>query len=522
MDLLIINPKMSWYTNRSMISCGALQLASYLYEKKFKVKIIDGNSIYRNLSFEDYVNYVRQYNPKIIGLSVSTLNAYASYALAKVLKKQFPDKILIGGGLHSYDSFREMSNQSFDVVFRGEAELSLGRFLEALVEESPQITTKKFNTDSLLYKIRKIPGLIIKTDTEIIDTGRADVIQNLDEIPFSNFDLINLGDFIKTKFDYHYVVNSFNFQRGCPYNCNYCKSEILVSKTRSNSSQYMVNEIKYRYGKFKFDSAILNDSNFTIDKKRLKDFCALMISSNLSEKVYSFIQSSIMVSLSNDEIEMMKEAGITLISLGVERFDDDFRKLMGKVGTGKQAADLIKQLNGLGIKISINILINFPFETKEALEKEAQLLDKMIPHVDFFLVNYLLPMPGTQIYDKSPNSRYAQWYLREDIINRGMSYYDIAYLIGSPVLALNPFNLPDDTIKKIRFFKEKYHKKGVFKLSKSVIFRMALMFELFLAKISFHMAEISPRIENIVFLPLKFLRTQGYKVFFNKFVVSRK
>lgn len=522
MDLLIINPKMSWFTNRSMISCGPLQLVSYLYnKKKFDVKVMDGNSIYRMLKYEDYVNYIKQYNPTVVGLSVSTLNAYTSYALAKELKRQFPDKIIIGGGLHSYDSPHEMIKQDFDVVFKGEAELSLSSFLNILSERFQQVTTKEFNEYSVLSEIRRIPGLVIKTDTEIIDTGHAEIIQNLDEIPFSNFDLVNLDDFIKTKLDHHYVTNCFNFQRGCPYNCNYCKSEILTSKMRSNSPQYIVNEIKYRYERFKFGSIVLNDSNFTIDKKRLKDFCSLMASSNLSKKVYSFIQSSISVSLNDDEIEMMKEAGITLFSLGVERFDDNFRRLMRKTGTGKQASDLIRQLHNRGIKVSINILINFPFETKEALKKEAQLLDEIIPHVDFFYVNYLLPMPGTQVYDEGPNSHYAQWYLRENIINHRMSYYDIAYLIGSPALALNPFNLSTDVIKEIRSFKEKYHKRGVFRLNESVIFRMVLILDLLLAKLSFCVAGISPRVENIIFSPLKFLRTQGYKFFYNKFVVSR-
>lgn len=319
-----------------MISTGPLQLASYLHEKGFGVKVIDGNSVYRIFRFEDYVDYVKQYNPTVIGLSVSALNAYSSYALAEVLRKQFPDKIIIAGGLHSYDSPQEMIKQNFDLVFKGEAELSLSRFLEILVKHRAQIAPKEFNKDSFLSEVRD-KGLVIKNNAGIIDTGTADIIQDLDEIPFSNFELVNLDDFIKTKLDHHYVTNCFNFQRGCPYSCNYCKSEILASKIRSNTPQYMIDEIKFRHEKFKFDSIVFNDSNFTVDKKRLQKFCSLMASSGLPEKASSFIQSSISVPLSDDEIDMMKKAGITLFSLGVERFDDDFRRLMKKTGTGKQA-----------------------------------------------------------------------------------------------------------------------------------------------------------------------------------------
>jgi hypothetical protein len=35
-------------------------------------------------------------------------------------------------------------------------------------------------------------------------------------------------------------------------------------------------------------------------------------------------------------------------------------------------------------------------------------------------------MPGTEVYDPSPASRHARWYLRPDVIDRPMSYLDFA------------------------------------------------------------------------------------------------
>ena len=44
------------------------------------------------------------------------------------IKKKFPDKIVIAGGMHTYDAIDEVAEQGFDVTFSGESEVSLLKF----------------------------------------------------------------------------------------------------------------------------------------------------------------------------------------------------------------------------------------------------------------------------------------------------------------------------------------------------------------------------------------------------------
>lgn len=523
MDLLIINPRIMWFSSKSLIANGPLTLVSYLHEKGFDTGMIDDNTIYKKYSTEDFSEYINYHQVKIIGFSVSTLNAYNSYALARELKKIFPKKIFIAGGLHSFDCSTEMSEQCFDVVFRGEAELSLEKFLKATIKHSHTntITNDILNDDSFISTIKNIPGILIKRNGKTLDTGMGESIQDLDILPFNNYDLVNLNEYIKTKYDHHAVTNHILFQRGCPYNCTFCKSPIISSKVRNNSAQYMMKQLRYRYNKFGLNNFFITDSNFTIDKDRLKSFFELITASDLAGKVNFMIQTSVTIPISDEEIEMLKKMGVTMYEIGVERFNDESRKLIKKAGTNEQVTTLIKKLHNHGIKTIINILVNFPFETKKFIDSEAKYIEENLPYISFVYINYLWPMPGTQVYENGLTGYFKKWYLLKEVVNYKLTYYDLAYLVEGPVaLNLNIFQLSQERIAQIRRFKEKYHWKGSLRISKSLFLKIIIIFDMLLGKTSYYIAKVSPSLEHIIFKPFKFFRLKGYKMFFNLFIAK--
>ena len=523
MDLLIINPRIMWFSSKSLIANGPLTLASYLHEKGFNVKVLDDNTMYKKYSIKDFIDYINYHQAKIIGFSVSTLNAYNSYALVKELRKVFPKKIFIAGGLHSFDCSEEMIEQCFDIVFKGEAELAVEKFLNTLADYPHDNSNDIFYNNSFITALEKIPGIRVTRNGKTLDTGMGEYIQDLDTLPFNNYDLVNLNDYIKSKYDHHAVTNQILFQRGCPYNCTFCKSPIVSSKIRNNSAQYMMKQLKHRYDKFGLNNFFITDSNFTIDKNRLKEFFQLITSSDLLGKINFMIQTSVTVSISDDEIEMLRSIGVTMYLIGVERFNDESRKLIKKAGTSEQVTTLIRKLHNHGVKTIVNILVNFPFETKKFIDSEAKYIEENLPYVSFIYINYVSPMPGTQVYKSDLTDNFKKWYLIKNIVNYRIIYYDIAYLVEGPVaLNLNIFQLPQETITLMRRFKEKYQWKGSLRISKSLFLRTIIILDMLLGKISYHIAKISPLLEYIIFKPFKFFRLKGYKMFFNLFIAKHK
>ncbi|MEE8349350.1 MAG: radical SAM protein [Acidobacteriota bacterium] len=521
MDLLIINPRIMWFSSKSMIANGPITLGSYLHGKGFGVRVIDDNSAYRKYTTKDYISYIEEHDFKVIGFSVNTLNAYNSYTLAETLRKRFPEKILIGGGLQSFDAPKEMGEQVFDVVFKGEAELAVEKFLNLAKEYSPDITRTLFEDDGFVSRLKEIQGLILNVNGETTHTtdGFCELVQNLDDVPFNNYDLINLDDYIKWKYDHHMVTNQLNFQRGCPYACTFCKSAVIAQKLRNNSGRFMVKEIAHRYQKFGLSNFFVTDSNFTISKPRLIEFCQEMISSGLNKKVNLMVQTSIAIPLNDDEIELMQQAGVTMFLIGLERFGDNNRKLIKKAGSGKLASDIVKKLHAHNLKSVVNILINFKFESEETLAEEGDLIAEHIPYVGHLYINYLTPMPGTPIYEDEIDAKFKRWYLNKEIATHRVSYYDMAYLIEGPLaLKMNIFGQSPKMLNAMRRFKEKYQWMGNLAVAKSPGFRALLMTDMLVGKLSYYVARVSPRLEDVLFGPLKYLRQTGYKILFNRFL----
>ncbi len=80
----------------------------------------------------------------------------------------------------------------------------------------------------------------------------------------------------------------------------------------------------------------------------------------------------------------MKASGCQSISFGIESFSDPVLKSMRKIHNSKTAIEIIKRFKEYGIKVYLNIIINFPTETKKDTLKTIN-----------FLINY------TNLYEKA-------------------------------------------------------------------------------------------------------------------------
>ena len=518
MDLLIINAKRMWSQDRSSLGYGAITIATYLHSKGHKVFLLDDNSQYRNYSFEDYCRFIEDKHPKMVGFSVTALNAAKSYDLARSLKNRYPNLFLIAGGFHSCDAGDEIVEQGFDIVFRGEAEISCDKFLNIIKGHITKFNIPVKKKRDLIEKMSQIPGLLFNQDGGIVNTGNPTVLENLDEIPFINFDIFNLNDFVKKKSDHHNVTNVVISQRGCPFRCNFCKSEILPNIVRGASAKHVFEELKYRYEKFGIDLFRIEDANFTIMRKKMHDFCELMISSGMSKKISLWIQSGVTIRLSSAELNQMRKANIVVFGIGVERFDNECRKKMRKAGSGEVALEFVRKVYESGIKTNLSILLNTPFESNETLERESILMSNALPFVSFFHIAFIMPFPGTEYYKKE--SKHYEWYLNKSMMDYNISYYENAYVITTPALHYNPFEHSAEIMTKILAFNERFHKSGGLRFSSSLVYKVCFRADLFLAKGSFYLNKISVKLERAIFAPILTLKIYGYKLFYNRFVMK--
>jgi len=514
LDLLLLVPR-TMMLKKSVLSIGTLGLASCLASKGYGVRIVDDNTIYKKYRDAELLGLIRALDPNVIGISINVLNAYGCYDLLGKIRDAFPRKIIIAGGLHTYASADEIMEHDFDVVFRGESEISLSKFMELVTGGGASVERGFLSSEDTVNGLKKIGGMLFRRGGDVVDTGDSPIVTDLDELPFLDHSLANMEDFVRFGDDYDAVVNLVNFQRGCPYRCIYCKGAFMSGKIRNNSARHIFGQIKALHEKYGIDRIDIQDANFPIDRKRMAEFCDLMIESGLAKEVKIWCQTSAAISLSDDELVRLRDAGTIMLCIGVERFDDDLRQYMKKSGTREDVTSLIKKIHRHGIGTNMNILLNFPIDNARTLHREAEHLQAMLPYVDYFSVIYLVPIPGTEIYRKE--NEYHKWYLRPEIYKKIVSFYDMTYDVGTVGLEFNLLNLPEATVRELRRFKERFYKKNISSLDQSVLFKTAYHVNMILARLSYWVYSISPRAEAVLFGLLKKLWAIGFKIFKRKF-----
>ena len=136
--------------------------------------------------------------PAVVLLSIYIWNVEFSLKIITEIKKILPGvKIITGGPEVAYRAQEIMEEYTqIDYCVEGEGEVVVSSLLK---EQLP-------------------PGVYYRKDSLIINTGKALLIENPDEIPFPY--LPDELELLENKIIY------YESSRGCPYNCSYCISSI--------------------------------------------------------------------------------------------------------------------------------------------------------------------------------------------------------------------------------------------------------------------------------------------------------
>ena len=135
--------------------------------------------------------------------------------------------LLIAGGVHpTLLPENTLSYIPFDAVIIGEGELPLLRLLQG-------------------ESMENIKGIFHHRSTNI---EKADVISNLDEIPFPDWNLINKYFYTQPS---HQISNAIThrvmpitFGRGCKYRCNFCAHNCFLY-ARCHSPEYFIKKMEW-------------------------------------------------------------------------------------------------------------------------------------------------------------------------------------------------------------------------------------------------------------------------------------
>jgi len=389
--VILVNPPLSLEERYGKLAKGGTSLpplgltilAAVIRKNKIPVEILDAAVL--NLSYEDTLKRIINEDPGYVGLTASTVSIHKAAKVAKDLKEVRPNITTLIGGPHLTAVPEETIKlfPQFDVGVVGEGERSVIELLNALENRED---------------LSKVKGLIYRKDDQIINTGGAELLSDLDQLPIDAFDL--LPEFPQLyKSSVHKLgrlpTTSLVTSRGCPYLCRFCDNSMFGRKVRAYSSKKLLEIVKHLIDNYGIKDVFFNDDNFVMLKKRTTEFCEAIHRDNidLTWGCYGRIDNI------KDEgfLQMMKDAGCWRISFGMESGSQDILDFYRKNETLEQMERVAALTRKVGIKSKGFFMMGNFLETKETLQKTIDFAKRI--KIDDFHVTFLTPFPGSEIYD---------------------------------------------------------------------------------------------------------------------------
>ena len=349
---------------------------------------------------------VRAFGPDVIGLQCNfTTERFRSIRLAKRVRKEFPDALIVFGGHDASRDPRWFLREPVDVIVVGDGE-----------EVMPPLV----NAWQKSKDLRGVPGLLINQSTPI-DTGHAPARGNVDNLPFPARHLIR-------EYQHEYYINFrrplalLETARGCPFKCNFCSVwKFHESTFREKSPARVVKELE----QIEAPNVFITDDIFWMNVKRGRELGDALIASGI-RKHYTIQTRSDIICKFPELIEQWKQCGRMTVFLGLEKIDDAGLKSVNKKNTADNNNRAIRILQDLDVGYTPNFIVDPSWE-HEDFEKLKRWVDETGAYNSGFSV--LTPLPGTDLWDE----------VEPEVNTRDWELFDIAHTVLPTKLPLDEF-----------------------------------------------------------------------------------
>jgi magnesium-protoporphyrin IX monomethyl ester (oxidative) cyclase len=366
---------------------------------------IDGTKYRFGLTNEQIAARIKHWSPRLVAITMPFLGwwktAFDAASVAKSIDKGIKTVLI---GLHpSVRPADSLAHPNIDFVVIGEPEQTMLELASVLEQGN-------------LEDLKKVKGIAFIKDGETIITPPRPMIQDLDSLPFPARHLLPMATYFAAVKEnplrgeickpWAAMITS----RGCPHNCIFCSNYIVMGKKwRARSPENVVAEIEQLVNTYRIKQIDFEDDNLTLDRKRMKAICDLIVERGLDIEWYTpnGVRAD---TLDEHLLKKMKEAGCKKIRVapesGVQRVVDQIIK---KNLDLKRVEDAVILSKKVGIGVGCFFILGFIGETKEDIEATIDYAYKLRQlGADYFYFNYATPAYGTDLYEQAKRGGYLR------------------------------------------------------------------------------------------------------------------
>lgn len=335
---------------------------------------------------EDFKTTIEDFRPDLIGLSVVEPTFLLGMKLLEssreVIKK---NKIPVAlGGVHAILAPETVLKYDLiDYICISEGEVAFIDLCRKIDKgESPERTI----------------GFWVRKGNEWVKNKKAPLV-DINTLPILDFIIYPDAYLNKPMMGKLYRTISIDTTRGCPYSCTYCGDKALRDLFREQGSWYRqkkldkINSELREYVKLYSPEFvyIMSESFLSGNAHRVQQFVDIY-------KPYSlpFWFNTRPEDITEEKIRLVKSIGCKRISIGLEHGNEEFRKtfLRRKYSNNdfKRACRILKDND---VSFSVNVIIGFPYETREMIFDSINLLREIRP--DGISTHIYSPYHGSEV-----------------------------------------------------------------------------------------------------------------------------
>jgi len=303
------------------------------------------------------IDWDRVLTSDVVGFHTFSSTMPKIIAYTRRIRAARPDMPIIIGGTHA-SVMVEDTLQYCDYVVRQEGDETLLDLLDTL----------KNGGD-----LSRVRGISYKVDGVVRHNLDRPFVERFHTIPdlelvhgYTKVSKLTLLRRLMTRW------NVLQTSRGCPFDCAFCIAPRELGRGyRVRDIESVIADIKYQRALTGCRRFFIVDNHFTVNARRTKALLSRIIEERLDWEALCFTR--IEVARDPEMLDLLRQAGINTLYIGMESFDDAVLKLLNKSQTRESIRRAIETIHAHGLRVLGSFVLGSDSETVQTIRATVDL-----------------------------------------------------------------------------------------------------------------------------------------------------